>query len=70
MGSFGDALKTIWGAVTEKTKEMHAEYMEYREYYDHYDDEHLLRYYKSASGLRKFAIASLLSERGYGTQDE
>ena len=66
---FGDICKTLLNSASEKMQNMSEEYNSYRERYENVEDQQLIRYYRNASGVKKMALASLLRDRGYGTDN-
>lgn len=66
---FWDICKTLLNSASEKMQNMNEEYNSYRERYENVEDQQLIRYYRNASGVKKMALASLLRDRGYGTDN-
>lgn len=69
--SFLDFCNTLFEKASEKLQQMQEEYENYRERYEEKDDETLIRYLnkRSCSFAERQAIASILHDRGNGTDD-
>lgn len=66
MGFF-DMLKSGAEFVGKQAKNFNEDVAKYKMQYSSYDDERLKKEFARASGTKKIAIASLLKERGYGS---
>lgn len=66
---FIDILKSAIDFAAEQGQKRQQEYNRYREIYDRYDTNKLVNYYKSSSGTKRMAIASILRERGCNPND-
>ncbi|WP_020004187.1 hypothetical protein [Brachyspira innocens] len=66
MGFF-DMVKSGAKFVGKQVKNFNDDFNKYKMEYSSYDDERLKREFARASGAKKMAIASLLKERGYGS---
>ncbi len=67
---FLDICKSVVGYFNEQAEKMQGEFDRYKERYESESDEHLLSIVKSATGMRKVAIAAILRDRGYGANNE
>lgn len=65
---FLDFCKSAVEYAAEKNQKLQQEYDNQYERLDRLDDEALKRNFKSSSGAKKLAAASLLKERGYGNK--
>lgn len=66
--SFLDFCKSAVEYAAEKNQKFQQEYYNQYERLDRLDDDALKRKFKSSSGAKKMAAASLLKERGYGNK--
>lgn len=60
---FKEIGKAVFQAFSDMAKKRQAEYQGYLERYENCDIEQLKRYYESATGVRKMAVAALLREK-------
>lgn len=60
---FKEVCKSVLGFIAEYNQKTQEEYQQYLEGYEHYDVDQLMRIYKSASGVKKMALAALIREK-------
>lgn len=69
--SLGDFFGKIAGTAVKKIQEEYSSYEKYVENYRKMDDERLIKYFKEErNNTKKFAMAKVLKERGYGNGND